>query len=79
MALAGLAKHHAISYAYIKSAGGPDKVFRQFPDLDFEPFLKTGLGEQILKPAVEGAFAQSIDILKVTNHTIYTHISRQIG
>lgn len=64
LALTSLAKHHAISYAFIKSLGGPEVFFQKFPKLDFEPFCQA-IPVEILGYIMEIGIVRDCSILEV--------------
>lgn len=64
-ALATLAKHHAISYAYIKEIGGPKEFFKRFTDFDFLGFDNKNV-RSLLVPFVEDPIEISISTLSVS-------------
>lgn len=63
-ALITLAKHHAISYAFIKHVGGEVEFFKRFPNLGFEIF-KTNSARAMIEPTIETAVATYLNILEV--------------
>ncbi len=64
LALKTLAKHHAISYAFIKHIGGHVEFLKRFPYLDFEIF-KTKSARGMMEPTIETAVATYLYILEV--------------
>ncbi|CAL8123646.1 unnamed protein product [Orchesella dallaii] len=65
-AITNLAKHHAISYAFIKELGGPGPFLTQFPTLDFEAFTSPKC-RAIFEPVVKNSIASNIQILERTD------------
>lgn len=65
-ALTTLAKHHAISYAFVKENGGPDEFFNRFPNLNFEAFNQDIL-KVMLEPLIENGIKTNIKLLEVVS------------
>ncbi len=68
-ALTTLAKHHAISYAYIKDIGGPVEFLKRFEDLTFLSFDAEKM-RAMMVPFVDDPVALSIKILEVKKFAI---------
>lgn len=64
--LSNYAKHHALSYAFIKHVGGPERFFQQFPKLDFEAFSYEP-AQHVMGTGFEGAISRDIGILEVSS------------
>ncbi len=69
-ALSSLAKHHAISYAYIKDVGGPEVFFKRFDDFTFLGMDTESLRAMVM-PFVEDPIGISISILSVSNYIYF--------
>ncbi|CAL8123643.1 unnamed protein product [Orchesella dallaii] len=66
LAIVNLAKHHAISYAFIKELGGAEKFFDRFPNLNFEPFLQES-ARVMMEPMLDNGLSTNITILEKNN------------
>ncbi|CAL8070781.1 unnamed protein product [Orchesella dallaii] len=63
VALTSLAKHHAISHAFIQEMGGPKPFFKRFQNLDLEVFNHP-TARELMEPMVENAIRTNIKILQ---------------
>ncbi|CAL8070772.1 unnamed protein product [Orchesella dallaii] len=63
MAIATLAKHHAISYAFIQEMGGPQNFFKRFPNLNFEAFNQP-TARAMMDPMCENGINTNVKMLE---------------
>ncbi len=64
-ALTTLAKHHAISYAFIKEIGGHKVLMEKFPAFSCEMY-KTEIAKEMLPSMFEDAVTINLNIVEVT-------------
>ncbi|ODM93654.1 hypothetical protein Ocin01_13030 [Orchesella cincta] len=62
-AITNLAKHHAISHAFIKEFGGPELFFARYPTLDLDPFSNP-ICQKIFGPMIENGIKTHIKTLE---------------
>ncbi|CAL8070768.1 unnamed protein product [Orchesella dallaii] len=62
VALTSLAKHHAISHAFIQEMDGPKPFFKRFQNLDLEVYNHP-TARELMEPMVENAIRTNVKIL----------------
>lgn len=77
MGLTALARHHAISQAFIENTGGPEAFFLRFPDLNFDG-LTAPWSRMMLGGMVENAVARLLDIFQVIRNSHMPHFKHEV-
>ncbi|CAL8123649.1 unnamed protein product [Orchesella dallaii] len=62
-AITNLAKHHGLSYAFIRELGGPEPFFKRFPILDFDVYALPSF-RNAFESMMENAIKSNIQILE---------------
>ncbi|CAL8138694.1 unnamed protein product [Orchesella dallaii] len=63
VSIATLAKHHGISYAFIKDQGGPENFFKKFIHLDFEAYTQP-TAKSTIEPMLDNGIIANVKILE---------------
>ncbi|CAL8070777.1 unnamed protein product [Orchesella dallaii] len=66
IAIKSLAKHHAISHAFIQEMGGPEPFFQRFPNLKFEVYNQP-TARKFMAPVIDNAIRTNVKILQNAN------------
>ncbi|CAL8123619.1 unnamed protein product [Orchesella dallaii] len=65
-AVTTLAKHHAISYAFIKESDGPENFFKRFQNLDFEAYAQP-TARAMLDSMLDKGIVTNVTMLQKSN------------